>query len=253
MVDIHSHFLPGLDDGARTVEDAVAMIEMAAADGTTHFVGTPHCNDRYEFSLERNRALLEELRARTRAPITLLSGCDLHLSYDNVQAALAEPRTFAIHQGTYLLTEFDNFSIAPQMVDVFYQLRGAGLVPIITHPERIPILQKSGTKLLRQLAAMGCPIQVTAGSLTGRFGRMAKEVAGQLFRERLVHLVASDAHDTDDRPPRMSEARALVEKDYGADLAQALFVENPRAVIDSQPLLYFPEAAEPKTKRFWFF
>ncbi len=253
MVDIHSHFLPGLDDGARTAEDSVAMIEMAAADGTTHFVGTPHCNDRYEFSLERNRALLQELRARTRAPITLLSGCDFHLSYENVQAALAQPRTFSINQGMYLLTEFDNFSIAPQMVDVFYQLRGAGLVPIITHPERNPILQKSGTKLLRQLAEMGCPIQVTAGSLTGRFGRIAKQVAEQLFRERLVHLVASDAHDTENRPPRMTEARRLVEKEHGAELAQALFVDNPRAVVDSQPLSYFPEAAEPRKKRFWFF
>jgi len=253
VVDIHSHFLPGLDDGARTIEDAVAMIEMAAADGTTHFVGTPHCNDRYPFSLDRNRALLEELRARTSARITLLSGCDFHLSYENVQAALTDPRTFALNQGTYLLTEFDNFSIAPQMVDVFYQLRGAGLVPIITHPERNPILQKGDDKFLRKLAEMGCPIQVTAGSLTGRFGRLAKEVAGRLFRERLVHLVASDAHDTENRPPRMSEARALVEKEYSAELAQALFVDNPGAIIESQPLPYFPEPAEPRKKRFWFF
>ena len=253
MVDNHSHFLPGLDDGARTVEDAVAMIEMAAADGITHFVGTPHCNDRYEFSLERNRALLDELRARTTAPITLLFGCDFHLSYENVQAALAEPRMFTLNQGTYLLTEFDNFSIAPQMVDVFYQLRGAGLVPVITHPERIPILQKTDTKLLRKLAEMGCPIQVTASSLTGRFGRVAKEMTTRLFGERLVYLVASDAHDAEDRPPRLSEARAQVEKVYGAELAQALFIDNPRAAIESQPLPYFPEAGEPKKKRFWFF
>ena len=229
------------------------MIEMAAADGTTHFVGTPHCNDRFPFSLDRNRTLLEELRARTGARITLLCGCDFHLSYENVQAALADPRTFALNQGSYLLTEFDNFSIAPQMADVFYRLRGAGLVPIITHPERNPLLQKGDNKFLRKLAEMGCPIQVTAGSLTGRFGRMAKEVARRLFRERLVHLVASDAHDTEKRPPRLSDARALVEKEYSAELAQALFVDNPRAVIESQPLPHFPEPAEPKKKRFWFF
>ncbi|HXE76434.1 MAG TPA: CpsB/CapC family capsule biosynthesis tyrosine phosphatase [Candidatus Xenobia bacterium] len=253
MIDIHSHFLPGLDDGARTVEEARAMIEMAIGDGITHLVATPHCNDRYPFSLERNLALLEELRPRAPASITLLSGCDFHLSYENVQAALAEPRAFTINQGTYLLTEFDNFSIAPQMVDVFYQLRAAGLVPVITHPERIPILQKTDTRLLRRLAAMGCPIQVTAGSLTGCFGPVAKEMTQRLFREQLVHLVASDAHDTDDRPPRLSEARALVEKEYGAELAEALFVDNPRAAIESQPLPYFPEATEPKKKRFWFF
>jgi protein-tyrosine phosphatase len=253
MVDIHSHFLPGLDDGAETVDEAVAMIEMAAADGTTHLVGTPHCNDRYEFSLERNRALLAELQARAGGRITLLSGCDFHLSYENVQAALADPHTYAVNQGTYLLTEFDNFSIAPQMVDVFYQLRGAGLVPIVTHPERNPLLQKSGTKLLRKLAEMGCPIQVTAGSFLGRFGPAARAAAEELLRQRLVHLVASDAHDTEKRPPRMSEARAWMEKKHGAELAQALFVDNPRAVVESQALPYFPEPASPQKKRFWFF
>jgi protein-tyrosine phosphatase len=253
VVDIHSHFLPGLDDGAETVDEAVAMIEMAAADGTTHLVGTPHCNDRYEFSLERNRALLAELQARAGERITLLSGCDFHLSYENVQAALADPRTYAVNQGTYLLTEFDNFSIAPQMVDVFYKLRGAGLVPLVTHPERNPILQKSGARLLRKLAEMGCPIQITAGSFLGRFGPAARAAAEQLLAERLVHLVASDAHDTEKRPPRLSEARAWMEKNHGAELAQALFVDNPRAVVESQPLPYFPELLTPKRKRFWFF
>lgn len=253
MVDIHSHFLPGLDDGAKTLEDAVAMIEMAAADGTTHLVGTPHCNDRYEFSLERNRALRAELQACAGERIELLTGCDFHLSYENVQAALADPRTYSVNQGTYLLTEFDNFSIAPQMVEVFYKLQGAGLTPIVTHPERNPILQKGGTALLRKLAEMGCPIQVTAGSLLGRFGATARDVAEVLLRERLVHLVASDAHDTEKRPPRLAEAQAWMEKNHGAELAQALFVDNPRAVVDSQPLPYFPEPVVPKKKRFWFF
>ncbi|MGH9804420.1 MAG: CpsB/CapC family capsule biosynthesis tyrosine phosphatase, partial [Candidatus Acidiferrales bacterium] len=82
MVDIHSHFLPGLDDGARTLDDAVAMIDMAAADGTTHLVGTPHWNHRYPFSLERNRELREQLQARAGARIRLLTGCDFHLSYE---------------------------------------------------------------------------------------------------------------------------------------------------------------------------
>lgn len=253
MVDIHSHFLPGVDDGARTIEEALAMVEMAAADGTTHLVATPHCNDRYQFSLDRNRALLAELQRSAGARITLLAGCDLHLSYENMQAALANPRTYTLNQGTFLLTEFDNFSIAPQMVDVFYKLRGAGLVPVVTHPERNPILQKSGTKLLRKLAEMGCPIQVTAGSFLGQFGPAARETAEHLLAERLVHLVASDAHDTEKRPPQLSQARALLEKRFGAELAAALFVDNPHAAIDSQPLPYFPEPAEPNKKRFWFF
>jgi protein-tyrosine phosphatase len=100
---------------------------------------------------------------------------------------------------------------------------------------------------------MGCPIQVTAGSFLGRFGPTARAAAEQLLAERIVHLVASDAHDTEKRPPRLSDAREWMEKNHGAELAQALFVDNPHAVVSSQALPYFPGPAQPKKKRFWFF
>lgn len=253
MVDIHCHFLPGLDDGARTVDDAVAMIEMAAADGTTHLVGTPHCNNRFDFSLERNRTLLEALRTRTGSRVTLLGGCDFHLSYENLQRLLAEKTTYTLNQGLYLLTEFPSYGIPPQMLNVFHQLRLHDLAPIITHPERNPLLQQTGLKLLRRLVEMGCPVQITAGSLTGRFGPEVQVAAERLLAERLVHFVASDAHDTRQRPPRLSEARARVEANYDAELAQALFRDNPLAAVESRPLPHCPEPIPPKSRRLWFF
>ena len=253
MIDIHSHFLPGLDDGAKTIEDAVAMIEMAAADGTTHLVATPHCNDRYQFSLERNRALLAELRARAGDRIQLSSGCDFHLSFENLERVAAEKSAYTLNQGSYLLTEFASYGIAPQVLNVFHRMRLYDIVPVITHPERNPLLQESGLKLLRRLVEMGCPMQITAGSLTGRFGRDAQAAAERMLAGRLVHFVASDAHDTQHRPPLLSPARALVEEKHGAEVAQALFVDNPRAALESRPLPYFPEPAPPKRRRFWFF
>lgn len=254
MIDIHSHFLPGVDDGARTLEDAVAMIEMAAADGTTHLVATPHCNNRFSFSLERNQTLLAELRARTGNRVTLLSGCDFHLSYENLQLVLTAKTTYTLNQGTYLLTEFASYGIAPQMLNVFHQLRLNDIIPVITHPERNRLLQETGLRLLRRLVEMGCPIQITAGSLTGRFGHDAQAVAERLLAERLVHLVASDAHDTQQRPPRLSGARVRVSELCGPEVAQALFVDNPLAAIESRPLPYFPDPAPPpKRRRFWFF
>ena len=99
MIDIHSHFLPGLDDGAKSVEEAVAMIEMAAGDGTTDLVGTPHCNDRFAFSPERNRALLGELQERVGNGVVLLSGCDFHVSYQNLERVLTEKATYTLNQG----------------------------------------------------------------------------------------------------------------------------------------------------------
>lgn len=256
MVDIHSHFLPGLDDGAESFEDALAMIAMAAADGTTHLVGTPHCNAKYNFSLEKNRALLEQLRARVGPRITLLSGCDFHLSYENIQQVLADKTPFTINQGDYLLAEFSDYGIAPSTLDIFHKLRLNGIVPIVTHPERNPLLYELGPSFLSRLVDMGCPIQITAGSFTGRFGRHAKAFAEQLLAQGLVHIVASDAHDTRDRPPTLSPARAVVAEKFGADVAQALFVSNPRAVVESRTLPYEPEPAPPpekRRKRFWFF
>ncbi|MFQ5724260.1 MAG: tyrosine-protein phosphatase [Terriglobia bacterium] len=251
MIDIHSHFLPSLDDGAKSVEEAVAMIEMAAGDGTTHLVGTPHCNDRFAFSPERNRALLGELQKRVGNGVVLLSGCDFHLSYQNLERVLTEKATYTLNQGTYLLTEFANYGIAPQTLNIFHRLRLNELVPIITHPERNRLLLRE--KLLRRLVEMGCPVQITAGSLTGRFGAEAQQAAERLLTERLVHFVASDAHDTRGRPPRLSRARARVAEKYGEEVARALFVENPRAALDSRPLPYFPEPAQERKRRFWFF
>ena len=109
MIDIHTHVLPEVDDGAQSLEEACAMVEMAAADGITQVVATPHCNARYPFSLERNRTLRAELVAATAGRLTLSYGCDFHLSYENLERVLAEPSTFTINQRNYLLVEFAEY------------------------------------------------------------------------------------------------------------------------------------------------
>ncbi|MFQ5694567.1 MAG: CpsB/CapC family capsule biosynthesis tyrosine phosphatase, partial [Terriglobia bacterium] len=101
MIDIHCHILPGVDDGAQSLEEACAMVEIAAADGITQVVATPHCNARYPSSLERNLTLLAELGAATGGRLLLSSGCDFHLSYENLERVLADPSPYAINQRTY--------------------------------------------------------------------------------------------------------------------------------------------------------
>ena len=254
MVDIHCHILPGVDDGAHSLEEACAMVEMAAADGITQVVATPHCNARYAFSLERNRTLLAELAAATAGRLTLSCGCDFHLSYENLERVLVEPSTFTIKQRNYLLVEFAEYGIAPGLAQKLHQLRVRGLVPIVTHPERNRLLSEGDFGLLRQLIGMGCSVQVTAGSLSGHFGAAAQQVTHRLFEAQMVHLVASDAHDTGRRPPRLSEARADVARLWGAEVAQAVFVDNPRAVVEGEPLPYSPESVfAARKKRFFFF
>lgn len=251
MVDIHTHILPGVDDGARTLEEAVAMVEMAARDGTTCLVATPHCNDRYPYRREENLRVLSELKQGTGGRVELALGCDVHLSYENLQPLLAGDRSYTINQGPYLLAEFADYAIPPPLIETLHELRLKGFIPIITHPERNPILQRRGLSLLRQLVAMGCPVQVTAGSLLGHFGSAARRMVEELLRCQMVHIVASDAHDLKERPPRLSEAYTVVARAVGQEPAQALFGSNPRAVVAGEALPFFPEPAGPPRRR-WF-
>src|SRR5579875_3119094 len=121
MIDIHHHLLFGLDDGAKDLDTAVAMAEMAAEDGITHVVCTPHANSHYHFDPAVNRERLAQLQARVEGKLTLGLGCDFHLSFENIDAARAHPEKYTINGKKYLLVEFADFSIPQQMNQIFYE------------------------------------------------------------------------------------------------------------------------------------
>jgi protein-tyrosine phosphatase len=257
MIDIHHHLLFDLDDGARDIETSVAMAEMAAADGITHVVCTPHANSRYHFDPAENQERLEKLRARLNSKITLGLGCDFHLSFDNIDDALKNPAKYTINQKNYLLVEFAELAIPQQMTQVFYEFLVAGTQPIITHPERNPTIRKAPQRLDEWLHG-GCLVQVTASSLTGRFGRTAMGFAHKLLEENKVHFLATDAHNLETRPPHMKEAFDLIAKEYGPEMAERLCVTNPRAVFFGEELPPQPDSvpkdgrSAPSDKRgFW--
>jgi len=144
MIDIHHHLLYGLDDGADSLATSVEMARLAAAEGITHVVCTPHANSYYDFDKSVNAAKAEELRARLaeeKIPLTLGLGCDFHLSYDNVKLALADPSRFSINGLGYLLVEVPDYGLPPGLTETFFELRLAGLTPVLTHPERNATLQ----------------------------------------------------------------------------------------------------------------
>lgn len=239
MVDIHSHILPEVDDGAGSWEMAIHMSYMAAQDGITHMVATPHSNDEYVYDRGRLEQLLEELRGRVENVLNFSLGCDFHLSYDNLMALENDPSQFTISGTQYLLVELSDYSVPPWVTDRFQQLLIAGIRPIITHPERNPRLQARPEQVL-QWADMGCPVQITANSLTGRWGQKAADISHFLLRNQAVHIIASDCHNVEGRPPVLSQAADAVEKNYDASLAQALTTDNPQAVIENRDLPYFP-------------
>jgi protein-tyrosine phosphatase len=235
LIDIHSHVLYGLDDGARTFEDSLAMIRMAAAHGTTALVATPHASPEYRFDPEAIAERLAKLVEASGSALELYSGCDFHLSYDNIQDAILNPNKYTINQKNYLLVEFSDLLIFKNTPEIFERLAGAGMIAVVTHPERNSLLRQR----LEQIAAWvesGACVQVTAQSLTGGFGRRAQEFCRILLDRGLVHFIASDGHDCEHRPPRMDLGRAWLAENYGAAVAETLCVANPKAAVSGNPL-----------------
>ncbi|HEY1270808.1 MAG TPA: CpsB/CapC family capsule biosynthesis tyrosine phosphatase [Terriglobales bacterium] len=248
MIDIHSHIIPEVDDGAKSQEIAVGMCRMAAADGIEHMVATPHANDQYRYDRENLQNALNELRAAVGRSPRLSLGCDFHMSYDNVQDALANPQRYAIEGTRYILVELSNYSVPTQIDEHFTLLGGKGLVPIVTHPERNPILQQNLSRVL-QWVEQGCIVQVTASAVTGFWGERAWRAADWLLQREAVHVLASDAHDTKYRVPVLSSGRKEVEETYGTEVARALVEDNPRAIVSNEKLPYFPDPVIKKDSR----
>jgi protein-tyrosine phosphatase len=233
VVDIHSHVLWGMDDGAPTVEVSLEMLRLAAGAGTTDIVATPHSNGEFEYQPALIDERIAELTRLTGGVPRIHRGCDLHLSFDNITEAMENPAKFAICGGRYVLVECSDLHISGAMSTVLDRLLGIDLVPIVTHPERNPILQKEVTRLERWME-LGCLVQVTALSVLGGFGKRAEVTAHSLLEKGLVHVIASDAHDPVHRHPKLDEAFAAVGAKYGRDIAQMLFVENPGKIIRGQ-------------------
>jgi len=244
MVDLHHHLLPGLDDGSPDLETSLAMARLAADDGITHIVCTPHASSRYTFSpelIEEKLATLRAALARESIPLTLASGCDFHLSYDNIKDAIAHPSKYSLNATDYLLIELPDHGLSTSLEEIFYQLRLAGLTLILTHPERNPTLQRDHDRLAAWLRE-GMLVQITTSSILGKMGETARKMSQTLLANRWVHFFATDAHNLTTRPPLMSEARNIVARHYGDSYANRLCTENPTAVFNGLPL---PERDEP--------
>ena len=215
------------------------MCRMAAADGITHQVATPHANDRYHYDRPYLQGMVAHLQGLVGNALTLSLGCDFHLSYDNLQNVLADPSRYAIEGSRYMLVELSNYSIPPQTTDCFLKLGDRGITAIITHPERNPILRENLQRVV-EWAEQGCVIQMTGSALTGFWGERARRAAQWLLEHDAVHVLATDAHEIEKRIPVLSTARDAAAEIKGDEVAQALVDANPRAIINSQPLPYFP-------------
>jgi protein-tyrosine phosphatase len=230
FIDVHSHFLYGVDDGAATLEDSLAMLRMAAKHGTSDIVASPHANMEYHWDGELNRQRLAEIAAASDSGIRLHAGCDFHLQYENIEDAIRHPRKYTIAGKQYLLVEFSDLIIFKSTTQIFSDLLAAGMVPLITHPERNLLLQMRLAEI-REWVGMGCGVQVTGQSLLGHFGSKAQRFSETLLDEQLVHVAASDGHDVKRRPPILDDAYNHLRERWGELTARRLCQENPSNIL----------------------
>lgn len=226
------------------------MARMAADHGTTDLVATPHANQQYRFDPEIIEQRLAEVAEASGNVLRLHSGCDFHLSYDNILDAIANPRKYTINKKRYLMVEFSDLLIFTNTPEIFSRLEDSGMTPVVTHPERNGLLRQRIEQIAQWVDAGAC-VQVTAQSLTGTFGRRATEFSKALIDRGLVHFIASDAHDCENRPPRLDLAYQWLKEHYGEELAESLFVANPKATLTGDSLERHQYSVTPEPRK-WY-
>jgi len=239
MIDLHCHLLPGIDDGAADLGEALGMCRLAAADGCAVVVATPHL--RHEFWWNGDRAHLEALHQQLRDALSgepeVLLGGEIAVNSQSAEEIFALPdgELLTLADSRYLLLEFDYLGLGPNPLELVRELSVSGWFPIVAHPERFGWLA-GNLPLAAALVEHGASLQLTARSVTGKLGRAAQKSSEELLDAELVQLIASDAHGMEVRPPGLGAAYRYVGKRWGEAIAEKLFITNPRAVVENRPL-----------------
>lgn len=235
MIDLHCHILPGIDDGARNIEDAFALCKMAVADGISHMTATPHIHPgRWENTRQTIEPVFELLQQRLleeNIPLSLAMAGEVRLSAE-VLALFANqslPFLGQWHGKQVMLLELPHGNVPPGSDKLAKWLIDRGVIPMIAHPERNKGIAADISKLYPFLE-MGCLLQLTAMSVCDRFGDYAHETAHTILEQGWATIVASDAHNCESRPPILSEAFSLISERYSPELAQQLFYQNPATI-----------------------
>lgn len=254
MIDLHCHILPGVDDGADSMEESLAMAKLAYADGIDIILATPHTlNGVYTnpFSkVSESVAALQGELDRHGIDIKICPGVDAHICAGMLERVREKAAGTVNDNGRYILVEFPPQIITPGAQEELYQLRLNGITPIITHPERNLAIQNT-MQILVDFVEMGCLVQITAMSVTGEFGEEAMTVSHQILERRLAHIIASDAHSPNHRPPILSRAVETAADILGDWQEAEAMVEDTAEAILAGKIVEIPEIREIKKKRWW--
>lgn len=235
MIDLHCHILPGIDDGAPDLETSLAMARIAVAEGITVTACTPHMMpgvyDNTGPQVRENINALQAALDEAEIPLRLVTGADIHLQ-EGMGAHLKSGQLLSLNDSRYFLFEPPHHVAPPRLEDAVFNVMAAGYQPLITHPERLSWIE-THYEVMKNLSHQGVWMQITCGSLTGRFGRRPKYWAERMVDEGLVHILATDAHNLRNRSPLMGEAREMVADRLGEQAAVDMVLTRPQAVLDN--------------------
>ena len=252
MIDLHCHILPAIDDGAVDVEISLAMARMAVEDGIKVTACTPHIMPGvYDNRGPQIRAAIVQLQGildEAGIPLKLVTGADVHIAPDLVQG-LKSGQVLSLNDSRYFLFEPPHHIAPPRLDQMVFDVLAAGYQPLITHPERLSWVETHYDTFL-QLVHAGAWIQVTAGAVTGRFGRRPKYWVEKMLDDGVVHILASDAHNVRNRSPQLTEAREMIAARLGEQAATDMVLTRPQGVLDNVAPGTLPDAVgAPKTPR----
>jgi protein-tyrosine phosphatase len=229
MIDLHSHILPELDDGAQNLQQSLEMARIAIQSGVTTMVATPHCIDGQAEDVRSMLKLMRSVLRENGLRLQLCSGMEIFGTRDTARL-LREGKLLTLNRSQYPLIEFNFHSDGYWETQILSDVIQAGYRPVVAHPERYSFIQHS-PELLNRWVQMGCLLQINKGSLLGRFGSTSQSLSLELVDRGFATVVASDAHSTHSRTPWMAEVRTLLELEFAPEAARYLLLDNPRRIL----------------------
>lgn len=235
-IDIHSHILPQIDDGAKNIDMSIKMLRIAQQNGICSIILTPHNKPmHHNASPEKIGSLTDELQEaanKKEIAIRLYVGNEIYYR-SNILEILEERKASTLADSMYVLVEFGPMDDFDYIRNGIYQLLSGGFRPILAHVERYGSVASS-VERVRELVKMGCYIQINAGSVMGQYGFGTKKFTRQILKQGLVHFVATDAHDDVRRRPCLLDCAKYIDKKFGEDYAEKILKENPEKVINNE-------------------
>lgn len=238
MIDIHCHILPNVDDGSESLEESIAMAKIAESEGITKIVNTSHCH--FDFKYKKGNELKLELEKFNQVlkeeniNIEVLLGNELYYTSDLIER-FNELDFFSMNNSKYILMEFSPINFPKNIEDVIYEIKIRGYIPIIAHAERYKQVQED-VNIVLDCIKEGALIQVNASSILGKNGEKAEDTSKKLLDNNMVHFVATDAHSSNRRRPLIKDSYNYILKNYGKEVSEKLFIENPTAVIENRDI-----------------